>query len=609
MKGRFLALIILTGALSLVAGNLYAQQKIDPTLEVKRDFDAKLLEITKGKLYSNFADSLGIFNLSFRYTIFDKPIKDLYEFTPLPSAAIDKTPAIIQPFLQITAGSNFPFNPYGSIYLQPRLSSRLSLVIYGNHNSYFGKLPGVVKKGSEIEIGSDKGDAPSSETKAGFIFQYKWKSGVTGIEASLAQRMNSYYGINETQLITLSAISPYPLYRGSLFMKDSLSVKDLKQGVKLFARSVNSKNNSIIYDLDLSYGTINAKARFYEIYDSYGTTPFPGFLKDSRIDEKYLNFGLTAGGGFSGFNKIVSGIRFESSNSLNSGTYDRSNLEIYPRYIFNKKRLKFDLGIKYNLWWDKGIKGYNLYFSGGASLEVVNNRLWIYGVLDGKNNFMNYSKLSDLNPWIHPRIDIKNTEQPVIARAGIKGKIRERISFNIYGGYYEYRNQLYFYANNSLPTSIYIPANSFDAWYANEKMVALGGEILVKTEDFSGGINADLYTFRDDNNMTNKHYNYSPFEIKAYARYNWRERFILYTSFHFKQRTPALFHEDLISSSVIFPSFIPSYALLDAELSYVHNKKMTIFLRLNNILNSQIIYMATYPMPGFNGGVGIAVKF
>ena len=81
--------------------------------------------------------------------------------------------------------------------------------------------------------------------------------------------------------------------------------------------------------------------------------------------------------------------------------------------------------------------------------------------------------------------------------------------------------------------------NSYGAWYANEKRVGFGTEVFVKTEDFSGGINADLYTYRDDNNMTNKHYNYSPFELKAYARIQLGgERLILYTSFHFKQRTP-----------------------------------------------------------------------
>lgn len=608
MKERFLALVLIFGAIASTSGTITAQQKIDPTLEVKRDFDAKLLEITKGKLFSNFADSLGIFDLSFRYSIFDRPIKDLYEFTPLPSAAIDKTPGIKQPFINITAGTNFPLNPYGTLYLQPRLPSALSLVIFGDHNSFMGKLPGVVKSGSEISRGTDIGDAPSSSTNGGLKFQFSWKTGVTGIEATLGQRYNSYYGINEIQLITLSQLSPYPAYRESAFMKDSLSIKTAKQGVKIFAKSVNNKNNSFLYDIDLSYGTLRSKANFYEIYDSYGT-PFPGFLKESKIDEKYLNFGVTAGGGFSGFSKIVAGMRYESSNSLNSESFDRGNLEIYPRYSFSGKRVSFDAGIKYNLWIDKGITGYNLYFSGSVSFEMVKNKIWLYGLLDGKNNFMNYSKLSDLNPWIHPRTEIKNVEQPVITRAGIKGKFSERVSFNIYGGYYEYRNQLYFYANNSIPISIYIPANSYGAWYANEKRVGFGTEVFVKTEDFSGGINADLYTYRDDNNMTNKHYNYSPFELKAYARYSWRERLILYTSFHFKQRTPALFYDDLTSSSVVYPSFIPSSALLNAEFSYIHNRKVTLFLRLNNILDSDIIYMATYPMPGFNGGVGIAIKF
>ena len=57
MKEIFLALVLIFGAIASTSGTITAQQKIDPTLEVKRDFDAKLLEITKGKLFSNFADS------------------------------------------------------------------------------------------------------------------------------------------------------------------------------------------------------------------------------------------------------------------------------------------------------------------------------------------------------------------------------------------------------------------------------------------------------------------------------------------------------------------------------------------------------------------------
>ena len=78
---KYIYIIILLGVSSFVN----AQQKIDPLLEVSRDFDGKLLEIHKSKLNTNINDSLTNFNLDFNYSIFKNPYRDMYEFNPLPS--------------------------------------------------------------------------------------------------------------------------------------------------------------------------------------------------------------------------------------------------------------------------------------------------------------------------------------------------------------------------------------------------------------------------------------------------------------------------------------------------------------------------------------------
>ncbi len=108
--------------------------------------------------------------------------------------------------------------------------------------------------------------------------------------------------------------------------------------------------------------------------------------------------------------------------------------------------------------------------------------------------------------------------------------------------------------------------------------------------------------------MTNRHYNYSPFELKGRAKYSWRERVIIDADFHYRQKTPALFIEDLIIRGVTPVRYIPSYTLMNLQVSYIYDRKFTFFLKLNNIFNSDIIYLANYPMPGINGGIGVAIK-
>ena len=80
--------VLLAAIMLSSAGKVQAQQKIDPTVEVEKEFDGKMTNIVKGALNSSIPDSLTSFNLNFNYSIFDKPYKDLYEFSTLPSAQL-----------------------------------------------------------------------------------------------------------------------------------------------------------------------------------------------------------------------------------------------------------------------------------------------------------------------------------------------------------------------------------------------------------------------------------------------------------------------------------------------------------------------------------------
>ena len=47
-------------------------QTIDPTVEVNRQFQGKIMELAKGKLNTTLADSLNIFNVDFNYSFFNR---------------------------------------------------------------------------------------------------------------------------------------------------------------------------------------------------------------------------------------------------------------------------------------------------------------------------------------------------------------------------------------------------------------------------------------------------------------------------------------------------------------------------------------------------------
>ena len=93
-------------------------QTIDPTVEVSREFDVKLGEIHKPEIPKNVADSLRSFNISFDYSIFNRPYRDLYEFSPHESAAIKPAKDARHPFSYLKIGAQFPLKPSAELYLQ-----------------------------------------------------------------------------------------------------------------------------------------------------------------------------------------------------------------------------------------------------------------------------------------------------------------------------------------------------------------------------------------------------------------------------------------------------------------------------------------------------------
>ena len=57
-------------------------QNLDPTVEVNRSYEGKLMEVHKPMLEMAVPDSVLRFDLDFDYEVFDNPYKGAYEFKP-----------------------------------------------------------------------------------------------------------------------------------------------------------------------------------------------------------------------------------------------------------------------------------------------------------------------------------------------------------------------------------------------------------------------------------------------------------------------------------------------------------------------------------------------
>lgn len=581
MSRHLRILVLCTAALPVT---LFSQQKIDPTLEVKRDFDAKLLEIQKSRLNTVFSDTVGNFNLIFDYSIFEKPIKDLYEFSPLPSAQIEKDPNSKYPVFYGNIGLNYPYNPHLDLYLQPNLPSSLSLTLYGKHNSFWGKVPLVNVDGPNTARDQQSVSAPSARNNLGFNFGYNWKTGELGVDAGYDRDLHSFYGYNQPNTVDYT----------NAYMMDSLShVYDKFKG-RFHIRSTNSKPNTFFYSLDLGYTYMGDRGK-YEAPPVYS-------LKD--FNETYLNMGGVAGQNFAKFHKFAIAFRYQTSNGINSTSFNRSDLEIHPYYTFSQDRWLFEIGVRLNKYINPSVDAFNIFFKGSISYELVKNRLWFYSLVDGKNHFRTYQDIMSENPWITPNIDIQNTEEPLIVKTGFKGQLKDRFSYNIYGGYTRYVKEmsLLYYSN-----ILYGPGNTFIATYKDMHKFCLGGEFSWKSKEFESGLSFEYndYTNKDSSTV----YNHPPLELRAFGRYNWRERIIFGASLHFRSKTPTLFHFNPFDNNQnTTEEFMSRFTSLNFDVTYVLNNKISIYLKLNNILDSNELYSMYYGGPGIGAGVGAIFK-
>lgn len=588
---------------------LCAQQKIDPVLEVRRDFDAKLLEIQKGKLNTTYSDTLSNFNLNFNYSIFDKAIKDLYEFSPLPSAQIESSAAAIYPVFYGNLGLNIPLNPHLDMYYQPNLPSNLSLTVYAKHNSFWGDVPLVNTVRNSTSRDKYKVSAPSYQNNAGVNFGYSWKGGEMGINLDYKKDLFSFYGYNQPEDIEyilpveISVFAPdaktLPRRYNLSYMKDTLSHTYDKIGGKFFIRSTNNRPNSFYYNLGFSYSRIGDKGNYekFILNNQYNT------LRD--FNENYICINGAVGPKFGKFNKFLFGFRYQTSNSTNTNSLDRYDMEIHPYYTFSKDRWLFELGLRFDKYVIPSVESFNIFLTGNITYEIAKNRLWLYAMVDGKNNFRTYQGTMEDNPWITPNIELRTTEEPIIARIGLKGEIKERLSYHIYGGYTKYINHM----NLNYYSSIWIgPRNSFIPVYKDMHKLGIGGEFFWKSTDFESGLSFEYndYTNKDSSTV----YNLPPFELNAFGRYNWRERLIFGASLHYRSKTQVLYHFNPFKDQSLNSDneFTSSFATLNLDVTYVYNKKISFYLKLNNILDASELYQMYYSSPGIGAGAGVIFK-
>ena len=520
-------------------------QNLDPTVEVSRVYEGKLIEVRKPVMDMAVPDTLYRFDLDFDYSVFDNPYRGSYEFNPYildmrPEADMQKPTR-----LYMRAGAGYTLHPLFDILWSPDLKGAFGMDLRGSHRSYVGKYRSVG--------GNEEFDGYDLLSKAGLDFGYDWKKAGLDFGAS-------YYGIAVKDLFGSRAYNALDAY---------VSLK-----------SKMSQGSRFGYEVDLAY-------RYAE--------------ESSSLHEHDFSADVSLGPDFGGKGKMS----FDLGGALNvySGALSTVLARMYlvPRYICGKGAFHADLGFRVSAAMMSGGFGRNQIIYPAIKIHVaaIPDAMRIYLNVGGGEKLNSYASLIDRNHHLNIGYGISSASclvcpgiERVSAQFGMEGRISGFFSYNLRGGYV---NNAYapLDAVQSAGDGRYLPHIGYSSY--QKAYAALDWDLYFQSVRFDGTVE---YTYAWGMEQP---YLIMPASFTADAElvYNWRKR--IYAGID------GIFSSARKSVDNSFE--VPFYVDLGVYAEYAFNGNVSLWLRGGNLLNMEIQRNLLFAERGVNVTAGISLKF
>ncbi len=523
-------------------------QTIDPTVEVNRQFQGKIMELAKGKLNTTLADSLNIFNVDFNYSFFNRQYKDLYEFSPLPSVSTSNEKAHEYKFMA-KGGIGVPLSPEAAIWYTPVKGEKDFLSIAGEWNM-FSK-----KQYKEQNYGA----------KGNYTHIFKW--GEAALSAAFGGGSNKIgseggtFSHNFYQLSAAGKLKPFE------------------------ARQTGRKFN---WELGGSYKRTRDKSSA-SLSENYGK--FEGYFGPTFGRYSQLSVNVSA-----------SGVDYDTAADFWYGLID-----ITPQYKFERGDMTVNLGVtlsgKFISNKEAEVDKYHNFISPAVKLtfSLLKERLWLYGVLDGKNHLNAWSSILQENRYINPAYSPANLfagSTPLNAEMGLKGRATDKFTYSIYARYAVHKGMLQY--------AYFEDGGWYNTFNSNHNEFGAGAEFTAKMENFIIGGEFCYTSFSKGKNSTFADGLYAcgkpKLSGKVEAMYNWKGGI----SAGLACKAWGSFYAALWSGQQV--EEVGGNADIDINVQYAVSPLLSVYLKGENILGSPSV---NHPFTIGRGGCiigGIIVK-
>lgn len=554
-------------------------QNLDPTVEVRRTYEGKLLEAHKPSLEMSVPDSVTRFDLDFDYSVFNNPYKGAYEFNPYKMLMSPLTGRDSQRKFHMRVGAGYELHPYLDLSWAAVSKDRFHLDVWANHKSYVGKYRNIFYSPSSEKLTWNKTDKTFGydlATNAGTTLRYDWYRGRFDMNAA-------YYGIHQKNMF-----------------RSGRSYDGVDVSLALSSKS--EEDHYFLYDIRADY--------------RFGADKY---LNDTRnrLHEHVVSLNAVLGQVFGSRGSLLFDVGADYVSMTSPVSTYAAGIHFVPHYSIAYGSWNFDIGVRLGFIFPSFAKGgLTLYNTKGQfvypdvkiSVAAIPDAMKIYAKIGGGERMNTLASVLERNRHADagcgtvksPIFD--NTIERVSAAVGLEGRIGSRFSYDV--------RARYGYVHNALMDGVALDGGKYRPilGYASYNRFQTIVECALRTDPFELEVEAvyDLTRF-----VTEPVGLFEPaeFEGNASLTYNWNRRIFVGADVRWATSMKGMI--EVLSDSVISEAEakIPGYADLGINFEYAFNRRISLWARGGNLLNMTIQRSPLFAEGGINFTAGICLNF
>ncbi len=552
-------------------------QNLDPTVEVSRVYEGKLMEVHKPYIEMAVPDSVLHFDLDFDYSVAETPYMGSYEFNPY---AVEMKPAPAahdMNSLYLRAGAGYQLHPVADIIWSPDLKCPLRMNVYGSHRSFIGNYSNVHEVSQEdMSVGLESVGRGEGLARTWKGYDLMSRAGVDG----------RYDGENVEAKFDMS-------YEG-LQQKNRFgqlrSYYEIEARAGMASRYVGS---GLRFKVDASYKFLRDKLKLAPASWDY--------VEGNEIDVDAL-FGYTLSGG----DRAMLDLGFDFSSTAMDIVSGGGDVDVVPHYVMDRGRWRFDLGLRVSV----PLRNCSSLVAYGHEVQVLypdvrveympaSDAAKLYFDLGGDSKASSYSDVvrHDRHATMTYGREFWNlmdmTEERVNVALGAEGRFGFRFNYDVKAGYANVGNGVLDgvvvldEADGLLPALGY---SSYDKFYISADWLL----------DMNGYRFDGCVEYTNAWNLSSGTGLFLPAEIwfdLAFS-YNWRNRILAGVGCQFSTARKGSVLRDTGSEMTSTEAWLPGYVDLGIDAEYMVNRKFSVWARGGNLLGMTIYRSLLYAEKG-----------